>query len=59
MPRPPGKPLDLFDAARLAVRAHGRAGELWVKERGASAGLVAAELAECVARTIWGRATGN
>lgn len=54
MPRAPGRPLDLFDAARLGVRAHGRAGEMWVKERGASAGLVAMELAETIARAVWG-----
>lgn len=38
--------LGLYDCARLAVRAHGRAADLWVRERGASAGLLAAELAD-------------
>jgi NAD(P)H-hydrate epimerase len=53
MPRPPGKPLDLFDAARLAVHAHGRAGELWTHKHGATAGLVALELAELVGKVLW------
>jgi len=38
--------LDLFDAARLAVRAHGLAGEQWAKRRGAGSGLLALELAD-------------
>ena len=46
MPRPPGKPLDLFDAARLAVHAHGLAGERWAVRHRASGGLLAAELAD-------------
>ncbi len=45
MPRAPGRPLDLFDAARLAVRAHGLAGELWRRTHSASGGLMALELA--------------
>lgn len=44
--RPPDKPLDLFDAARLAVYAHGLAGERWSERRGAAGGLLAAELAD-------------
>lgn len=44
--RSPTRPLDLFDATRIAVRAHGLAGEMWAKEAGAGAGLLAMELAE-------------
>lgn len=36
--------LSLYDLARLAVHAHGRAAELWSKERSATAGLLAPEL---------------
>lgn len=43
-PRPAGKPLDLFDAARLAVAAHGMAAHRWRAARGASAGMLASEL---------------
>lgn len=46
LPRPAGRPLDLFDAARLAVYLHGRCGERWAERRGASGGLLAAELAD-------------
>ncbi|MFN0133253.1 MAG: NAD(P)H-hydrate dehydratase [Phycisphaerales bacterium] len=38
--------LSLFDAARIAVAAHGRAGDLWRERAHASAGLLAAELAD-------------
>lgn len=38
--------LELFDAARLAVRAHGLAGERWVRRRSAAAGMTAMELTE-------------
>lgn len=46
MPMPPGRPLDLFDAARIAVHVHGLAGELWAKKLDASAGLLAVDLAD-------------
>ena len=46
MPRPPGRPLDLYDAARLAVEAHAGAAELWASTRNADGGMLAAELAE-------------
>ncbi len=46
MPKPEGKPLDLFDAVRLAVFAHGKAGERWAESHDASAGLLAMELAD-------------
>lgn len=46
VPRPQGKPLDLFDAARIAVWAHGRAADRWVARHGASAGMLATELCE-------------
>lgn len=42
----PDRPLDLFDAARLAVHAHGLAAERWTRRTGAAAGLLAAELAD-------------
>lgn len=42
--RPPS--LSLFDLARIAVAAHGLAGERWRARAGASAGLLAAELAD-------------
>ena len=45
-PRPASRPLDLFDAARLAVRAHGLAGDRWASRQGANAGLMATELAD-------------
>lgn len=48
LPKPPGKPLDLFDAARVGVLAHAIAGEAWAHEHEASAGLLASELAECL-----------
>ncbi len=37
--------LSLFDAARLAVEAHARAGEAWAREHHASGGMLAMELA--------------
>ncbi|MAY74228.1 MAG: NAD(P)H-hydrate dehydratase [Phycisphaerae bacterium] len=46
MPKPPGKPLDLFDAARLGVLAHAIAGENWATSHDASAGLLATELTD-------------
>lgn len=39
------KKLDLYDAVRLAVAAHGLAADAWVARHGASAGLLAMELA--------------
>jgi ADP-dependent NAD(P)H-hydrate dehydratase len=47
-PRPPQKPLDLFDAARIGVYAHGLAGERWAAAHHAGAGLVAGEVAELI-----------
>ncbi len=38
--------LSLFDCARLAVKAHGLAAERWQAESGASAGLLATDLAD-------------
>lgn len=46
LPKPPGKALNLFDAARLAVQAHAIAGETWAVEQSASGGMLAAELAD-------------
>ncbi|MFM9995062.1 MAG: NAD(P)H-hydrate dehydratase [Phycisphaerales bacterium] len=42
----PARPLDLYDAARLGVFAHGLAGEAWASARRAAAGLLALELAD-------------
>ena len=44
-PKSPARPLDLYDAARLAVAAHGLAAEAWSRTRRAAAGLLAMELA--------------
>lgn len=41
-----GAAMSLFDVARLAVHVHGLAGERWRTRRGASAGLLASELAD-------------
>jgi NAD(P)H-hydrate epimerase len=48
MPKDPAKPLDLYDAVRCAVHAHGKAAEAWAEARGSSAGMLATELTECV-----------
>ncbi len=48
MPKDPQRPLDLFDAARIGVWAHGAAGELWAATHHASGGLLAMEVAELV-----------
>lgn len=45
LPRPAAGTLDLFDAARLAVHAHGLAGQQWTMTHSAGAGLLALELA--------------
>ncbi|MBK7403755.1 MAG: NAD(P)H-hydrate dehydratase [Phycisphaerales bacterium] len=47
-PRAGSGRLDLFDAARAGVLAHALAGELWAERHGASAGLLATELAELI-----------
>lgn len=52
MPRPKQKPLDLYDAARLAVHIHGLAGQSWADTRGAQAGLLAPELADAIPGVI-------
>lgn len=46
LPRDDLRPLDLYDAARLAVEGHAIAGERWAERRGAAAGLLARELAD-------------
>lgn len=48
MPINAGRPLDLFDAARIGVWSHGAAGQQWAESRHASGGLLATELAELV-----------
>lgn len=45
LPDPVEKPLDLYDAARLGVRAHASAAMLW-RDQGAAAGMLARELAD-------------
>jgi ADP-dependent NAD(P)H-hydrate dehydratase len=45
-PTDPARPLDLFDCARLAVRAHALAAARWRAAHDADAGLLAAELAD-------------
>lgn len=52
LPRAMPGTLDLFDAARLGVLAHGRAGERWASRRPADAGLLAAELADEIPAVI-------
>lgn len=52
MPVDPARPLDLFDAARLGVLIHARAGEAWARARGASGGLAAMDLVELLPALI-------
>lgn len=46
IPRPAEKPLDLYDATRLAVEAHAIAGERWAAEHHASGGMLATDLVD-------------
>ena len=48
------KPLSLYDAARLGVRAHAFAGQRWVDRKGESSGLLAKELAREVSGVLEG-----
>ncbi len=48
------RPLDLYDITRIAVHAHGLAGEAWSRRHKASAGLMAMELAECLPEILAG-----
>jgi len=52
--RSPTRPLDLYDATRLAVHAHGLAGERWAKQHHADSGLMAMELAELLPEVLAG-----
>lgn len=52
MPPRADRPLDLYDAARVGVWVHGRAGEVWSGSRGTHAGLLAHELADLLPRII-------
>lgn len=52
MPAVPGRPLDLFDASRIAVAAHGMAAITWSQRHDASAGLLAADLADLLPPTV-------
>jgi NAD(P)H-hydrate repair Nnr-like enzyme with NAD(P)H-hydrate dehydratase domain len=54
MPAAPGRPLELFDAAAIGVRAHGLAARRWVDRRGESAGMMAEELAGEVSGVLEG-----
>ncbi len=58
MPRPADKPLDLYDAARVAVEAHAIAGERWSESHHASAGLLATELADLLPGVLETMRTG-
>jgi ADP-dependent NAD(P)H-hydrate dehydratase len=48
LPRPPHRPLDLYDAARVGVDIHASAGERWAESRQADAGLLASELTDAL-----------
>ena len=58
LPRPAGKPLDLFDAARLGVEAHAIAGELWADQNKADGGMLAGELADLLPVVLQGFRAG-
>lgn len=47
-------PLTMLEVAMLGVEAHARAGELWAKQRGAQAGLLAEEVADLVPLALEG-----
>jgi NAD(P)H-hydrate epimerase len=51
-PRPPGKPLGLFESACLGVEAHALAAELWTESSRAGAGLTAQELARKIPEAL-------
>lgn len=52
--RSPTKPLDLYEATRIAVHTHGLAAELWSQRHRAGAGLLAMELAGLLPEILWG-----
>ena len=54
LPPTPGRPLDLFEAAAIGVRAHGLAARRWVDRKGESAGMMAKELAREVSGVLEG-----
>lgn len=59
MPLPAGRPLDLYDAARIGVALHGLAAVRWARSRHADAGLLAHELADEIPGAMVGlRAAG-
>ena len=45
LPSNPSRPLDLFDAARVSVQAHAKAGEHWAKHAATESGMLATDLA--------------
>ncbi len=45
VPADSARPFDLYECARVGVLVHARAGERWARRHGASAGLIASELA--------------
>ncbi len=59
LPTDPHRPLDLYDAARVAVLAHASAGELWAERAGATGGLLAPELADLIPGTLVRRAAAE
>ncbi len=52
MPKDPLRPLDLYDAARLGVDIHARAGDSWRESHGATGGMLARELCDEVCRAV-------
>lgn len=52
LPKRADRPLDLFEAARVGVEVHARAGEQWAAATGASGGMLAMELCGGVAARI-------
>ncbi|MCC6322847.1 MAG: NAD(P)H-hydrate dehydratase [Phycisphaerales bacterium] len=54
LPADPARPLDLFEAARIGVHAHGLAARLWAYARRADAGLLASELCDRLPRALQG-----
>lgn len=52
IPLPPNKPLDLFDATRLAVHAHGLAAQRWAQSHDAESGMLAFELADLIPEAL-------
>lgn len=52
MPADPGRPLDLFAAACIAVQVHGTAGQKWASSSGADGGLLAPDLLSFIPQAV-------